>query len=128
MKIAALVTFLFGAWPAIAEEPPVIGRLFAPAGFSATGGDAIQSPSLQRIRVDGAVIRSSGKNTIWLNGEPLTENSRAPIAAHADLASLPSVRIRDSRTGATAQARAGEESELGEVSTSRPAPAGGRAK
>ncbi|MGE5493500.1 MAG: hypothetical protein ACM31P_19755, partial [Actinomycetota bacterium] len=86
MKIPALFTLLFGAWPAIAEEPPVIGRLFAPAGFSVTGSDARQGPSLQRIRVDGAVVRSSGKNTIWLNGEPQAEDSRAPIVAHADRA------------------------------------------
>lgn len=128
MKIAAFIALLLSAWPAVAEEAPVIGRLFAPAGLSATGGDAPPGPSIQRIRVDGAVVRSSGKNTIWLNGEPRTENSREAIVAHADRTSLPSVRIKDTRTGATARARVGEESELGEVSASRPAPAGGQSQ
>ncbi|HZX30715.1 MAG TPA: hypothetical protein VFF03_05140 [Rhodocyclaceae bacterium] len=130
MKHAALLVLLFHAGTGLAEEAPVIGRLFAPASLPAASGDTAQPPAGQRIRVDGAVIRSSGKNTIWLNGEPLTENSPGAIVARTDRASLPAVRITDTRTGATARTRVGEESELGgsELSPPRSTAPGGRAK
>ena len=73
---------------AVAEETPAIGRLFAPAGSLGAG------PAAERIRVDGAVTRSSGRNTVWLNGRPQSE---ADGTARTSPDRLPAVALGQGR-------------------------------
>lgn len=71
----------------IAGEAPVIGRLFGPAIGSTT------SPAVNRLRIDGAVTRSSGRNTIWINGHPETEAKVTRSSPHTKQEQLPAVRL-----------------------------------
>lgn len=68
MRASAACILLLFCLEAPADEAPVIGRLFAPTGAQGAGQTAAN-----RIRVDGAVARSSGRNTVWLNGRPESE-------------------------------------------------------
>jgi len=71
------------AGPATAQE---LGRLF----FTPEQRDALDArrkarlpdkpaaaSALRSTRIDGYVLRSGGKSTVWVNGEAVTEGSRA---------------------------------------------------
>jgi hypothetical protein len=80
--ILALATALLGAGPARAQE---LGRLF----FTPEQRAALDArrkarlpdrPTVQResptTRVDGYVARSSGRSTMWVDGEPLADGAQ----------------------------------------------------
>lgn len=80
-------TLTLAACPCRADPPgtggPVLGRLFLTPEWRATLErqrllNLQQSRSLEgeQIRLDGVVVRSSGKSTVWINGQPQTESSR----------------------------------------------------
>lgn len=85
LMLSALVSLLAGvnrAEPAAAGAP-VLGRLFlTPEWRTALERqrqlNVSQTCRLEGddIRLDGVVIRSSGKSTVWINGQPQTEGSR----------------------------------------------------
>lgn len=89
MRTSAACILLLFCQVAVAAEAPVIGRLFAPAGAQGAGQAAAN-----RIRVDGAVARSSGRNTVWLNGLPTSE---AGGTAHTSPDRLPAVALGQGR-------------------------------
>lgn len=68
-------------------EPATIGRLFSPAGAPAakTGAPLVAETQL---RVDGVVIRSSRKDTVWINGRAVTDGS-----SHSSARLLPNVML-----------------------------------
>jgi hypothetical protein len=74
----------------------------------------VEQPS---TRIDGAVRRSGGRSTVWVNGEPVPENSRADGARlqsrgrRADAVSVPlgeSAQRYDLRVGETLDRASGE--------------------
>lgn len=64
---AILCGMLFAAAAAAAAGQPAIGRLFSPAPDGRAGTPGLTLPD-SRQRVDGAVIRSSKRNTVWIDG------------------------------------------------------------
>lgn len=81
-----------------AEPPapvaPQLGRLFLTPEWR-TALERQRQINLQQtrnlegdsVRLDGVVVRSSGKSTVWINNRPQTENSR-----DAGVAAMPSGR------------------------------------
>lgn len=76
------------AEPAAAVEPQ-LGRLFLTPEWR-TALERQRQLNIQQtrslegdtVRLDGVVVRSSGKSTVWINNQPQTENSRdAGVAA-----------------------------------------------
>lgn len=80
-------TLALAAVPCRAEPggtgEPLLGRLFLTPEWRATLErqrqlNLQQSRSIEseQLRLDGIVVRSSGKSTVWINGQPQTEQSR----------------------------------------------------
>lgn len=59
-----------------------------------------RSPEGDSVRLDGVVVRSSGKSTVWINNQPQTENSRDAGVAAAPSRRQPG-RVAVSAGGAT---------------------------
>jgi len=71
------------AEPARAGEP-ALGRLFLTPEWRALlerqrqlNVQPAHTLEGERMRLDGVVVRSSGKSTVWINGQPQPENSRS---------------------------------------------------
>jgi hypothetical protein len=73
--------------PARAAEPapalPPLGRLFMPPEWRANlerqrqlNIQETRSLEGESVRLDGVVVRSSGKSTVWVNNRPQTENAQ----------------------------------------------------
>lgn len=112
------------AEPATAGEP-ALGRLFlTPETRSALERqrqlNIQQTRSLEgdSVRLDGVVVRSSGKSTVWINNQPQTENSRdAGVAAAPSRRQPGSVAVSaggtapiDLKVGTTLNQATGEQS------------------
>jgi hypothetical protein len=75
--------FVLQAMPLRAAEPqPPLGRLFMTPAWRVTLDrqrqfNVQETRSLEggTIRLDGVVVRSSGKSTVWVNNRPQTENA-----------------------------------------------------
>jgi hypothetical protein len=75
--------FVLQAMPLRAAEPqPPLGRLFMTPAWRDTLDrqrqfNVQETRSLEggTIRLDGVVVRSSGKSTVWVNNRPQTENA-----------------------------------------------------
>jgi hypothetical protein len=74
-----------GAWAAAAPDPAAgLGRLFTTPDKRALL-DAMRARNLpaggvaegSQVRLDGIVLRSDGKKTVWLNGAPM--HDRMPV-------------------------------------------------
>lgn len=108
MRAVLCIFFALAALPASAEEPPVIGRLFGPAGNSGQG-----AASSARLRIDGAVARSSAAGTVWINGAPVASGGNSPVRAEASLGTLPEISLyspgqRQDSAGKRITARVGQ--------------------
>lgn len=82
--IPCLLTFLV-AGGAVAQTPP-LGRLFLTPDMRAhlerqRQLDIKETRSLEggTLRLDGVVVRSSGKSTVWVNNRPQSENDGATL-------------------------------------------------
>lgn len=67
----------------VTTNEPVLGRLFLTPEWRAAlerqrQFNVQQTRRLESdsMRLDGIVVRSSGKSTVWINGQPQSENSR----------------------------------------------------
>jgi hypothetical protein len=87
--ILALITggFVVQAIPTLAAEPtpptPPLGRLFMPSEWRANlerqrqlNIQETRSLEGESVRLDGIVVRSTGKSTVWVNNRPQTENAQ----------------------------------------------------
>jgi hypothetical protein len=87
--ILALITggFVVQALPTLAAEPtpptPPLGRLFMPSEWRANlerqrqlNIQETRSLEGESVRLDGIVVRSTGKSTVWVNNRPQTENAQ----------------------------------------------------
>lgn len=118
----ALVASTCRAEPSRPIEP-VLGRLFLTPEWRTTLERQRQlNPQQSRrieseqLRLDGIVVRSSGRSTVWINGQPQTENSsetgikaalsrRTPGHAILSTGAVPSV---DLEVGVTLDQETGE--------------------
>jgi hypothetical protein len=77
-----VLTLLLPAAVAAADNAPPLGRLFLTPEWRATL-ERQRKLNLQEtrgleggsMRLDGVVVRSSGKSTVWVNNQPQTENA-----------------------------------------------------
>ncbi|MBS1188527.1 MAG: hypothetical protein H6R10_319 [Rhodocyclaceae bacterium] len=107
MKILAFALTIFASAIVLADEQPVIGRLFGPAG----GGTAraMETAQAGRVRVDGAVARSSHSNTVWVNGIPTTATGPgASFGTKVAVGALPAVNLHYPPSPRTGDKTAGE--------------------
>ena len=101
-----------------AEEPP-IGRLFGLA--QRADGNTV---SARQVRVDGVLLRSSQRNTLWLNGQVQNEYTPGPYRINADASRLPEIRLNERypvRIGETLDLDTGERRDTSGVSPGQPA-------
>lgn len=93
MKLRRLAFSLLAAGlcaSAAAAEPPALGRLFVTPEWRVALERQRQSNvrttrSLEgdSVRLDGVVVRSSGKSTVWINNRPQTEQADGGVNAIA---------------------------------------------
>lgn len=125
---------------AAAEPAPPLGRLFLTPEWRAALERQRQlniqeSRNLEgdAVRLDGVVVRSSGKSTVWINNRPQTENARdagvlaTPSRQRPDRASVATGMEppADLKVGATLNQATRETSgglTGGEIRVRRPAP------
>lgn len=70
------------AEPVVGTQP-TLGRLFLSPEWRDTlerqrqlNTQQARGPAAESVRLDGVVVRSSGKSTVWVNHQPRTENAR----------------------------------------------------
>ncbi len=108
-----------------AQTEPQLGRLFLTPEWRAAlerqrqlNLQQTRSQEGDSVRLDGVVVRSSGKSTVWINSQPQTENRRdAGIAAVPSLHQPGRVAVSadgtapiDLKVGATLNRATGEQS------------------
>lgn len=106
--------FLLSGWAVLAGETaagePQLGRLFfTPAARAELERQKkLQSLSTslftsnEPLRLDGVVVRSSGRHTVWLNGQPHAENDPS-AAIVVRVSPTDPARVRLSPIGETAR-------------------------
>lgn len=108
-------------WPAqaVEEAPQALGRLFVTPQKRAlldelrrTNARMAPAPKLESVRLDGIVRRSSGKQTIWINGHAYEDH--APVTR----VDAGSARIISGQQGGV-EVKVGETVRLGNESTPR---------
>ncbi len=87
MKLPRLASSLLAAGlctclAAVAAEPPALGRLFMTPEWRAalerqrqSNVRTTRSIEGDSVRLDGVVVRSSGKSTVWINNRPQAEQA-----------------------------------------------------
>lgn len=79
---SSLLAAAFCACHAVAQEPQPLGRLFLTPEWRAalerqrqSNVRTTRSLEGESVRLDGIVVRSSGKSTVWINSRPQAERT-----------------------------------------------------
>jgi len=84
MKLRRLASSVLaaGLCASAAAEPPALGRLFMTSEWRValerqrqSNVRTTRSLEGESVRLDGVVVRSSGKSTVWINNRPQTEQA-----------------------------------------------------